>query len=75
MQFKERPIVIERCFAFGAELKAFNLLIAKRLRLPLNLFAVFWKARAVFQTVVIPAVRFTSCSLPSGLSSPVGGTI
>ncbi len=31
MQFKERPIVIKGCFAFGAERKAFNLLMAKRL--------------------------------------------
>jgi hypothetical protein len=31
MQFKERPILIEGCFAFGAGRKAFNLLIAKGL--------------------------------------------
>lgn len=31
MQFKEKPIVIERCFAFGAEHKALILLVAKPL--------------------------------------------
>ncbi len=31
MQFKEKPIVIERCFAFGAEHKALILFVAKPL--------------------------------------------